>query len=278
MTESDALDTIGYWTEVKLDIVKDYAAAYSNILSAQKTPELFHVYIDAFAGPGVAISKSTGEYVPGSPLNALLIDPPFREFFFIDTSQKKLATLKRIIAGRNDVHVFGGDCNSILMERVFPCVRYQDYRRALCLLDPYGLHLNWAVVERAGEMNSIDMFLNFPLMDMNRNVLWHNPNGVAPQDIKRMNRFWGDESWRGAAYTSEGMLFDNMEQKQKNRVIAEAYCKRLREVASFNIVSEPLPMCNSRRAIVYYLIFASQKRVAGDIIDHIFAKYRDWAG
>ncbi len=76
-------DEIHYWTEVKLDIVKEYAQAYSTILSAQKRPLLYHVYIDAFAGAGLHVSKSTGQLVSGSPLNALLIEPPFREYHLI---------------------------------------------------------------------------------------------------------------------------------------------------------------------------------------------------
>ena len=43
-------DEIGYWSEIKLDIIKDYAAAYSRILSSQKKPNFYHIYIDAFAG------------------------------------------------------------------------------------------------------------------------------------------------------------------------------------------------------------------------------------
>jgi three-Cys-motif partner protein len=50
-------DEIGYWSEIKLDIIKDYAAAYSRILSSQKKPSLYHIYIDAFAGAGKHISK-----------------------------------------------------------------------------------------------------------------------------------------------------------------------------------------------------------------------------
>ena len=50
-------DEIGYWSEVKLDIVRDYAREYSKILSAQRNPELEHVYIDAFAGAGLHLSK-----------------------------------------------------------------------------------------------------------------------------------------------------------------------------------------------------------------------------
>ena len=62
-------DQIGNWSEVKLEIIKKYAAAYSTILSKQRG--LHHVYIDAFAGPGVHVAKATGKFVPGSPLNAL---------------------------------------------------------------------------------------------------------------------------------------------------------------------------------------------------------------
>jgi len=40
------------------------------------------------------------------------------------------------------------------------------------------------------------MILNFPVMDMNRNVLWSNPDAVDKADVKRMNKYWGDESWK----------------------------------------------------------------------------------
>ncbi len=52
----------------------------------------------------------------------------------------------------------------------------------------------------AGKSKAIDMFLNFPVMDMNRNAIWHQPEKVPQDGIKRMSRFWGDESWRTAAY------------------------------------------------------------------------------
>jgi three-Cys-motif partner protein len=62
---------IGYWSEIKLDIIKDYATAYSRILSSQKNPNLYHIYIDAFAGAGKHISKKTGTFILGSPMNPL---------------------------------------------------------------------------------------------------------------------------------------------------------------------------------------------------------------
>ena len=74
-------DIIGYWSEIKLEIVREYAQVYSQILTSN---HLHHVYIDAFAGAGLHLSKTKGEVVPGSPLNALSIRPPFKEFHLID--------------------------------------------------------------------------------------------------------------------------------------------------------------------------------------------------
>ena len=59
------------------------------------------------------------------------------------------------------------------------------------------------MIETAGKMRSIDMFLNFPVADINRNVLWRHPEGVDAADLKRMNEFWGDDSWREIAYTTK---------------------------------------------------------------------------
>jgi hypothetical protein len=60
------IDEIGPWSEVKLDIIKRYAVEYSKILSNQKNPAFFHVYIDALAGTGFHVSETTGEMVLGS--------------------------------------------------------------------------------------------------------------------------------------------------------------------------------------------------------------------
>jgi three-Cys-motif partner protein len=87
-------DIIGYWSEVKLEIIREYAKAYSQILTSNR---LHHVYIDAFAGAGMHLSKTKGEFVPGSPLNALAIKPPFKEFHLIDLDSTKTQQLRQLI-------------------------------------------------------------------------------------------------------------------------------------------------------------------------------------
>ncbi len=266
-------DEIHYWSEIKLDIVREYAQAYSTILHAQKNPSLYYSYIDAFAGAGIHVSKRTGEFIQGSPLNALLIKPPFREYHLIDLDSRKVESLRKIASQQQNVFIYEGDCNKLLLDNVFPRAKFEEYKRALCLLDPYGLHLNWDVMQTAGKMKSIEIFLNFPVMDMNMNVLWNNPDVVDPQQAARMSAFWGDESWREAAYDTKGNLF-GLEEKIGNEQVAEAFRIRLKKVAGFAYVPEPIPMRNKKGAIVYYLFFASQKPVADDIIKHIFNKYK----
>src|ERR1035437_10752235 len=137
-------DIIGYWSEIKLEIVREYAQVYSQILTSN---HLHHVYIDAFAGAGLHLSKAKGEVVPGSPLNALSIRPPFKEFHLIDLDSAKAKQLHGVTAGQSNVHIYEGNCNDVLLKKVFPQVQYAQYKRGLCLLDPYGLHLDWAVIQ-----------------------------------------------------------------------------------------------------------------------------------
>ncbi len=268
------VDEIGPWTEVKLEILKRYAVEYSKILANQTSPPFWHVYIDAFAGTGVHLSRTSGEMVLGSPLNALLVQPPFREYHLIDLDGDKIATLRGLVGDRKDVHLHHGDCNDVLINHVFPKVRFSDFRRGLCLLDPYKLTLNWKVIQEAGSMQSLDIFINFPIHDINRTVLHHDPEGVSQANIERMNAYWGDESWKDVAYERVPTLFGDVElEKVSNRKFAEAFRERLKKVAGFRRVPEPLPMQNSKGSTVYYLFFASQKGTAEDIVTYIFDNF-----
>lgn len=266
-------DEIGYWSEVKLDIVREYASAYSTIMNKQ--PSIRHyIYIDAFAGAGRHVSKRTGDFVAGSPLNALAVTPPFNEFHLIDLHGGKAEELRRSVGDREDVFVYEEDANKCLLEKVFPHCRYEDYSRGLCLLDPYKLNVNWQILQTAGQMRSIEIFYNFMIMDANMNVFWRNPEKVATNQIKRMDKVWGDRSWREAAYRMTPTLFGDVEEKADNEVVAEAFRKRLQQVAGFKYVPDPMPMRNEKGAVVYYLFFASQNHTGERIVKNIFDKYR----
>ena len=267
-------DEVGYWSEVKLEIIQKYATAYSVILNKQGFIKKYF-YIDGFSGPGVHISKQTQEYIPGSPLNALSVNPPFHGYYFIDMDGDKAECLRAISGEYKNVTVYKGDCNKILLETVFPNIQYETYTRALCLLDPYGLHLNWDVIYTAGQSKAIEIFLNFPIMDMNMNILKKNPDKAEQGQIERMNRFWGDESWRESAYKKEPGLFEKIDEKTTNKTVVSAFAEKLKKVAGFQYVAQPLPMRNNKGTTVYYLMFASPNKTGHSIVNDIISKYED---
>ena len=69
--------------------------------------------------------------------------------------------------------------------------------------------------------------------------------------------------------------FDDLEEKATNAEVAEAFRERLQKVAGFNFVPEPIPMRNTRGAVVYYLFFASPNETGAKIVRDIFNKYRN---
>jgi three-Cys-motif partner protein len=112
-------------------------------------------------------------------------------------------------------------------------------------------------------------------MDANMNVLWRDPNKVATDQAARMDKVWGDRSWREAAYRKEPGLFGEMEEKENNEAIAEAFRNRLKRVAGFSYVPKPIPMRNEKGAVIYYLFFASPNKTGARIVEEIFKKYNN---
>ncbi len=273
------LDKIGIWSEIKHRIIKDYAAEYSKILTAQQRMHIIreHFYIDAFSGAGLHESKTKDILVPGSPLYALETVPPFSHFFFIDLDEKRTSFLADLVGQREDVTIYTADCNQMLADEVFPRVQWKDRRRALCLLDPKGLHLDWSVVLTAGKMRSIEIFLNFPIMDINRNLVRNDPRSIHDSDKRRMDRFWGDRSWYDLLYMGDPDLFDDTRESRvasADPALVEAYRMRLRDIAGFDFVPEPILMSNTDGGNLYYLFFASPNDTGRRIVQHIFDKYR----
>jgi len=273
------LDNIGIWSEIKLDIIKEYADSFTKIMKSQEWCKGY-VYIDAFAGPGVHISKRTGELIPGSPWNAIEIDNPFTEYHYIDIDKKKTEFLSGLTGDRTDINIYQEDCNEILTEKILPSLPYKSYKRALCILDPYGLHLNWETIMTAAQQRTTEIFLNFPLMDMNRNVLHKNLFSVESDQIERMNRFCGTDEWQEILYKEDNQmnLFGDtyrIKVVDSNAKLSNWFKKeRLQKTAGFKFVPEPMLMRNSTGGPLFFLFFASHNEKGKKIVTDIFNKYR----
>jgi hypothetical protein len=87
-----------------------------------------------------------------------------------------------------------------------------------------------------------------------------------PGELEAMGRFWGDRSWHSAVFrpSAQTNLFGDEElDNTENRDLVNAYCQRLKEVAGFGFVAEPLSMRNSMNAVVYYLIDLRRPQQSG---------------
>ena len=69
-------------------------------------------------------------------------------------------------------------------------------------------------------------------------------------------------------------FLDPQDEKKENSAIVAAFRERLKHVAGFEYVADPMPMANSKNAEVYYLFFASSKPVALKIIEGILRRHR----
>jgi len=271
--ESLRLDRLNAWSHVKHEIIEKYAHAYATILSKQPWASRY-VYMDAFAGAGVAIDAATEELIAAGALRALEVEPPFSEYHFIESDPQKAALLRQLTSRQpRTARVHEGDYKVLLPPLLDRC-RYEDRARGLCLLDPYGLNVDYALLQRIAAMKSIEIFFNFMLVSANRNVLWRvDPDKIPQKRRAMMARVWGDDRWSDTLYEREPTLFGDRKVKLSNLKVISAYRQRLRD-AGFGYVPEPIPMRNSTNAAIYYLFFCSPKAVAGSIVESIFSKYR----
>ncbi len=279
------IENIGPWSERKHAIIQDYASAYTAIMAnAKRSIARFEWdYIDGYAAAGLCRRKDTGEIVKGSALLSLDVTPPFHRYYFVELDERKLKILRAQTAQHPSVQCMHGNANVVIPRDLVPQIDFGKYRRAFCLLDPYQhKHLDWPTIASIGRSKTIDLLLHFPTMPMNRGAL-HRDGEVPDDAAAAMTRFWGDESWRDAAYVKRDGLFTNLPAEKATDIeFAEAFCHRLRAVGGFQGTTRPIPMLNSNGATLYYLIFAlpietatrAARSVAKYFINHPHARSR----
>jgi three-Cys-motif partner protein len=277
-------DEIGEWSEIKLEIIKEYANAFTSIMKKQEWCKGY-VYIDAFSGAGRHIARKTGDFVSGSPLNALEIKYPFTEYHYIDINKEKIEMLRSLTEDRQNIYTYQEDCNDALTKKISPLLKWKSRKRALCILDPYGLHLFWETIQTIAEIKTTEIFLNFPLMDMNRNILHKDLLNADPKQIKRMDRFCGTEEWKDILYEENKQigLFNDSGDSDKLKIVngniklGEWFRKeRLEKCAGFKYVPEPILMRNSKGGPLFFLFFASHNETGKKIVSEIFNKHRKY--
>lgn len=270
-------DSIGPWSEDKLALLRKYLEAYTTIMQGQRWCRNGYHYIDAFAGTGKPRARDEERYIDGSPRVALTIRYPFNSYTFIERMPwrvQRLQELKKEFPDR-DVRIREGDCNDIIKAEIVPSICYERFNRGLIFLDPFSMDVEWPTIQEIAGTGALEIFLNFPVMALNRTVLPNDPNALTEAQIRRMNNFWGSTEWRGDIYQQVSTLFGTVEMKMQpttGKRLGGLFTRRLREV--FPHVTEPLVMTNSRNAPLYCLIFAGHNVTGARIVREIFQRYQ----
>jgi three-Cys-motif partner protein len=275
---SEQEDVIGPWSEDKLDLLKKYLEAYTNIMKGQSWCRNGYHYIDAFSGTGRPRAKDEERYVEGSPLVALGIENPFHSYLFIELSGWRVQSLRERLESKfpnRNIEIVEGDCNDVITSRVVPKIRFENYNRGFIFLDPFSMSVEWTTIEAVAQTKALEIFLNFPVMAINRTTLLNSPYKLTSTQMDRMTRFWGTEDWRDDLYHVQEDLFGEQVLIKRERSTAKRLSRlfksRLKEI--FTYVTEPLIMSNSRGNPIYCLFLAGHNENAARIMRQIFTRY-----
>ncbi len=291
----------GQWTEDKLECFEKYVKAYLTIMNTYR--EKFRwklVYFDGFAGSGsreqslVADEKAlslfgeelhdASELHPyqGAAERVVQIEQQMRgfdEYWFIDKNEQNLTSLEMKLAEyqtRGKKIFRPNDANEEVLN-LGRRLREHPKTKVLCLLDPFGMSINWdSILALAGE--GIDLWILVPTGSIVNRLIQKNGELRYPEKLEDFfglpqqviyDRFYEKKE-------AEANLFDlgrEEVRKVKNIIgeIDQLYRDQLGEIFPY-VTSEPLVMRNSRGLPIFHFVCASRNETAVKIAQQIINK------
>lgn len=272
----------GPWTEDKLNRLDKYLRAYTRIFAGNRQARYFKtVYIDAFAGSGriqpsakdVTVTglfpelaeQETPAFLKGSAPIALEVNPQFDLYLFIERSRKLCKELENLKTAYPDkassIQIERADANSYLKQ----WCKATDWSstRAILFLDPFGMQVEWTLLEAIAQTHAIDVWLLFPLaVGVNRLLT----RSATPREewAARLTMIFGTEEWKSEFYSPT--LFEDFQNKNADFAKISAYfVRRLRTIFT-GVAENPLLLKTPKNLPLFLLCFAtgSQKSTARD--------------
>jgi three-Cys-motif partner protein len=187
----------GDWTTDKLERVRKYLAAYTTIFASNpRAQKLTPIYVDAFAGTGYRNRpRATGgetplftdltepdaeDFLKGSARIALEVEPPFKQYVFIEQDARRAQELENLKERfpQRAIRIAQEEANTFLKG----WCAHTNWRtcRSVMFLDPYGMQVDWPLIETIARTEAIDLWLLFPLgVAVNRLLTKNEPPPVG---------------------------------------------------------------------------------------------------
>jgi len=284
----------GHWTDKKLELVHKYLQAYTKIFNKNPQAQKLHtIYLDAFAGTGYRNiypahdgnqlfelgEEETQDFRTGSARIALEVEPPFNKYVFIENDPEYARELEKLriefLNIRPNIHIHNENANTFLRT----WLQSANWRttRAVVFLDPYGMQVDWEIIESIGQTKAIDLWLLFPLgVAVNRLLTKSAPPPKKWADA--LTRIFGTDEWQQAFYPRKKQLTlfgeEEIQTKQASfEAIGLFFLHRLQS-AFTAVAPNPFVLTNSKNNPLYWLYFASGNpkgapiavKIAGDIL------------
>ncbi len=269
----------GDWTTEKLDRIRKYLRAYTTIFTRNKQAQFYTTtYVDAFAGTGYRTQTSNMQslgalfdesaatdaqvFLEGSASIALDIEPSFDQYLFIEQDRERAHELEELRrqfpAKAAKIRIENAEANGYLTN----WCHNTDWgvNRALVFLDPYGMQVEWSLIEAIAGTQAIDLWILFPLgIAVSRLLTRSQP----PPDewANRLTRFFGTDQWINEFYPIQYVqtLFGDEEIQHRQADfdrIGDYFVRRLETIFP-GVASNPLPLLNSKNIPLYLLCFAA---------------------
>lgn len=183
--------------------------AYYAKVFASATRQVFsnRVFIDLFAGAGIAKLAGTNDIVDTSSLIAMNVDHPFDKYILCELSHESIVALKHRVAARHpelDVIYIEGDTNqnvdAILSE--MPAFGKGNLLLSLCLVDPFNAgNLQFKTIQTLVAKYRMDLIVLIPTgMDGQRN----EAKFLKSEETKSLDTFLNGRGWRKRRLSERG--------------------------------------------------------------------------
>ena len=249
----------GPWTEEKLAILKKYLDAYTTAL---KNQPFRLIYIDAFAGTGevelTSVDEGKKEFIEGSAKIAVDVDDkPFDEYIFVEKNQERciqLNSLKEAYQNKN-IQIENEDANDFLQNLQKDWLRY----RGVLFLDPFATEVEWATIEKIASFKALDTWILFPTSAIARMLpKKREPDSISLEWANRLNRIYGDESWRDLySVNPQISLFGDEEQQRPEGIdgLIEIYKTKLTQLFGDRFLEKSRTLKNSKNSALFEFLF-----------------------
>lgn len=284
------------WTIEKLEAFKKYVDAYLTIMETHKNKWGWKtLYFDGFAGSGdlrkngsdedkkdsatsvldLYIEETEVHVYKGAAESVLSLKRKFDYYYFVDLNKESLKRLEEKLKPFHMSHRLtfrDGDANEWIKE-LASALKKDTKLKALVLLDPFGMQINWESIELLKDTAS-DIWILVPSGVIINRLL---DKKAELQNINKLCSFFGmtEEEIRKEFYDEKinPTLFGEEIRTEKKsdpiRKISDLYIKRLSGVWK-HVTPKPLVMKNTKNVPIFHFVFASNKpaglKIAKDII------------